>query len=53
VGMGVGGYAGGALFDIFSSYTLPFALAGVAGLLNLSALSAMMATRRRGQDDWS
>ena len=53
VGMGVGGYAGGALFDIFSSYTLPFALAGAAGLLNLSALSAMMAMRRRGQDDWS
>ena len=45
-GMGIGGYAGGALFDIYVSYALSFALAGVAGLLNLVAISALMVLRR-------
>ena len=45
-GMGTGGYAGGALFDIYASYTMSFALAGVAGLLNLIAIAAMMVLRR-------
>jgi MFS family permease len=45
-GMGIGGYAGGALFDIYLSYALSFALAGVAGLLNLIAIGALMVLRR-------
>jgi len=45
-GMGAGGYAGGALFDFYLSYTLSFALAGVAGLLNLTMIGTMMIARR-------
>jgi MFS family permease len=41
-GMGTGGYAGGALFDIYASYIMSFTLAGVAGLLNLSAIATMI-----------
>src|SRR5262245_6631124 len=41
-GMGIGGYAGGALFDMYLSYTLPFALGSAAGFLNLLAISALM-----------
>jgi hypothetical protein len=37
---------GGALFDIYLSYALSFTLAGVAGLLNLIAIGAMMVLRR-------
>jgi MFS family permease len=48
-GMGVGGYAGGALFDIYLSYTLSFMLAGVAGVLNLVALAAAMHIRRKAR----
>ena len=46
-GMGTGGYAGGLLFDAFSSYALSFALAGAAGGLNLVALLALAHVRRR------
>jgi len=45
-GMGIGGYAGGALFDIYLSYALSFTLAGAAGLLDLIAIGAMMVLRR-------
>ena len=45
-GMGIGGYAGGALFDIYLNYALSFTLAGVAGLLNLVAIGALMVQRR-------
>lgn len=45
-GMGVGGYAGGVLFDITLGYSLSFALAGLAGLLNLLAIGALIAMRR-------
>jgi MFS family permease len=50
IGMGVGGYAGGALFDMTLSYTLSFAMAGAAGVLNLATIGAAMiwARRRRG-----
>jgi MFS family permease len=41
-GMGIGGYAGGALFDIYLSYTLPFALGSAAGFLNLLAIGALL-----------
>jgi MFS family permease len=46
-GMGAGGYAGGALFDITHSYSLSFTLAALAGLLNLAAIAALAAPRRR------
>jgi MFS family permease len=45
-GMGVGAYAGGALFDLAASYTLSFALAAAAGLLNLATISALAILRR-------
>jgi MFS family permease len=45
-GMGTGGYAGGALFDIYASYIMSFTLAGVAGLLNLSAIATLIVVRR-------
>jgi predicted MFS family arabinose efflux permease len=45
-GMGTGGYAGGALFDMYASYTMSFTLAGVAGLLNLSAIATMIVIHR-------
>ncbi len=40
-GMGVGGYAGGVLFDTYLSYTLAFALAGLMGIGNLLTLASM------------
>jgi MFS family permease len=40
-GMGVGGYAGGVLFDTYLSYTLAFALAGLMGIGNLLTLTSM------------
>jgi MFS family permease len=45
-GMGVGGYAGGLLFDLTLSYTLPFTLAALAGLLNLATIAVLMLMRR-------
>jgi MFS family permease len=53
-GMGIGGYAAGALYDIALSYTVPFILASVAGIMNLIAISALMLIRRpvvRAQHD--
>lgn len=41
-GMGIGGYAGGVLFDRYLSYTLPFTLASGAGVLNLIAIGKVM-----------
>jgi hypothetical protein len=46
-GMGVGGYAGGLMFDAFADYTLSFVLAGAAGGLNLVAILALAVVRRR------
>jgi MFS family permease len=44
-GMAAGGYVGGLLFDVSLSYTLPFLLAGVAGVLNLAVIGALGTTR--------
>jgi MFS family permease len=49
-GMAAGAYAGGLLFDAFASYALSFALAGVAGGLNLTALLALARVRHRPAD---
>jgi MFS family permease len=38
VGMAVGGYLGGLLFEMSRSYTLSFVLAGTSGVLNLAVL---------------
>jgi hypothetical protein len=46
IGMGAGGYAGGALFDNYRSYGLAFGLAAAAGLLNLLSLGALVAMKR-------
>lgn len=40
-GMGLGGYAGGALFDATLSYASSFALAALAGVLNLAIIAAL------------
>jgi MFS family permease len=48
-GMGAGGYAGGVLFDTYQSYSVPFMLAGAAGLLNLIAIGTMMRMGRRAR----
>lgn len=46
IGMGGGGYLGGALFDSTGSYVSAFVLAGAAGVLNLVVLAAIAFTRR-------
>ncbi|MFN3745550.1 MAG: MFS transporter [Hyphomicrobiaceae bacterium] len=46
LGMGVGGYAGGALFDSTGSYVAAFFLAGAIGVLNLIVIGIVMAARR-------
>jgi MFS family permease len=40
LGMGVGGYVGGVLFDSTGTYVAAFLLAGAAGVLNLFVLTA-------------
>jgi hypothetical protein len=45
-GMGVGGYAGGALFDATLSYAASFALAAMAGVLNLTTIVVLAVMRR-------
>lgn len=41
LGMGVGGYVGGALFDSTGNYVAAFLLASAAGVLNLLVLAAL------------
>ena len=45
-GMASSSYVGGRLFDVTLSYNLSFALAGVAGALNLAVL-ALLSSRQR------
>lgn len=40
-GMGLGGYAGGLLFDLSGNYFASFALAAIAGVINLSILTTL------------
>jgi MFS family permease len=49
-GMGVGGYAGGALFDSTGTYVAAFVLAGATGVLNLMVIAVIALARRSG---WS
>ncbi len=46
LGMGTGGYAGGALFDSTGSYVAAFFLAGAVGALNLLVIGIMTNTQR-------
>ncbi len=46
IGMGGGGYVGGALFDSTGSYVAAFVLAGAAGVLNLVVIAAIAFARR-------
>jgi MFS family permease len=41
VGIGLGGWQGGALFDLSGAYTLPFAVAAAAGVVNVALLGAL------------
>jgi MFS family permease len=45
-GMGFGSYLGGWLFDMYLSYSLAFALAGLAGILNLLMIYIIRYMRR-------
>jgi len=40
VGMGIGGWQGGVLFDTTGGYVWSFAVAGLCGLANLAVLTA-------------
>jgi predicted MFS family arabinose efflux permease len=52
LGHAIGGYEGGFFYDLMGSYTLPYAIAVVAGVANLIIVGALYVTinrrRRRG-----
>lgn len=48
IGMGLGGYFGGVLFDLTGTYHASFALAAIAGIVNLCILMLLVA-RLRGR----
>jgi MFS family permease len=48
-GMGVGGYLGGALFDLTGAYTLAFMISALFGAANLSVLVAVYFMRGPAQ----
>ncbi len=41
IGMGLGGWLGGYWYDLTGSYGLPFALAALAGIINLAILGSL------------
>jgi len=47
VGHGLGGFQGSYFFDLTESYTMGFATAAIAGLLNLLVVGALLLTVRR------
>jgi MFS family permease len=49
IGMGLGGYQGGLLFDLTGNYTLSYANAALAGIVNLMILCSLLlyATRKQ------
>jgi MFS family permease len=47
LGMGVGAYLGGALYDLTSSYDLSFAAASIMGAVNVAILLALSIRSRR------
>jgi len=46
-GMGVGGYLGGALYDLAGGYSLAFLISGAFGAANLVVLAALAFARRQ------
>lgn len=46
-GMGLGGYLGGAMFDLTGNYVWSFGLGGLAGVINLAVLIAFNLRLRR------
>ncbi|MBL4891837.1 MAG: MFS transporter [Rhizobiaceae bacterium] len=46
IGMGVGGFQAGYFFDLNNSYTMSYANAALAGMINLIILTALFAYRR-------
>jgi MFS family permease len=50
-GHGVGGYQGGLLFDLTDDYTLSFAIAALAGVVNLIVVAALYFTLNRHHED--
>ena len=49
LGHGIGGYQGGFFFDLSGSYSLPYANAALAGLINLILVVALYFTIKRRQ----
>ena len=47
IGMGLGGFLGGYLFDIYGDYTRAFTIAGISGFINLIVLSFFFLQIRR------
>ena len=47
IGMGLGGFLGGYLFDIYGDYTWAFTIAGISGFINLIVLSFFFLQIRR------
>ena len=47
IGMGLGGFLGGYLFDIYDDYTWAFTIAGISGFINLIVLSFFFLQIRR------
>jgi MFS family permease len=50
IGMGLGGFIGGYLFDIYGDYTLAFAVAGISGVINLIILTIFFLQIRRNNN---
>ncbi|ASM72239.1 MULTISPECIES: MFS transporter [Roseobacteraceae] len=48
-GHAIGGYQGGALYDLTGNYTAAYAVAAVAGVLNLIIVSTLLRKTRRPQ----
>tara|TARA_B100000676_G_scaffold273831_1_gene292833 strand:+ start:119 stop:1348 length:1230 start_codon:yes stop_codon:yes gene_type:complete len=42
IGMGLGGYQGGVLFDLSGDYVWPFGAAVISGLINMALVSALL-----------
>ena len=51
IGMGLGGFLGGYLFDIFGDYIWAFTIAGVSGIINLFILSLFFMKIKKNQSD--
>ena len=49
IGMGLGGFLGGYLFDIFGDYIWAFTIAGVSGIINLFILSLFFMKIKKNQ----